>query len=221
MYKAPRMPLIVFLAALILALAGCGSSTSKASEPETTQSGEANGDSSEPEYRLLGRKALEYALVGVQDLPPGYSQDPPRKKSVDRTFCNYKPRSQPRAKAVREFTKGGGLSSEFLSVTLREFGSPKEAGAAFDALTNTLETCHGENVDGSQLKYSVMSAPKIGDRSVGVRITADEAELMQYFVLIGPTLVSTGGGGLMNANANEVMVVLKAQVRAYRDAAQP
>ena len=64
-----------------------------------------------------------------------------------------------------------------------------------------------------------MSAADVGDGSVGVKITADNTTLLQNFALVGTTLVSTGGGGLMNADADQVSSLLKAQVEAYKTAA--
>ena len=89
--------------------------------------------------------------------------------------------------------------------------APKQAKAAFDALTDALASCTGETYKGTKLTYAPMSAPKVGDASVGVKITADGTDLLQFFALAGPTLVNTGGGGLMNASADEVTSILEAQ----------
>jgi hypothetical protein len=64
-----------------------------------------------------------------------------------------------------------------------------------------------------------MSAPDVGDASLGVKIVADGVGLLQFFSVVGPVLVNTGGGGLMNANADEVMRLLEAQVKKYEGAA--
>jgi len=64
-----------------------------------------------------------------------------------------------------------------------------------------------------------MSAPMVGDASVGVKVNADGTDLLQTFALVGPTLVNTGGGGLMNASADDVNSLLEAQVDAYKLAA--
>jgi hypothetical protein len=39
---------------------------------------------------VLDKPDLEAALLGIQDMPPGYSQDPPNEPST-KTFCDYKP----------------------------------------------------------------------------------------------------------------------------------
>ena len=168
---------------------------------------------------MFSKKQLAGALLGVQDLPAGYSQDPPSPDTANKTFCDYKPPFEEKVKVRRDFTKGGGLSSEILSIGLRQYANPQQAKAAFDALTKALETCTGETYNGTKVTYTPMSAPKVGDASVGVKITADDMPLLQTFALVGPTLVNTGGGGLMNASADDVNTLLEAQVEAYKTAA--
>ena len=208
-------------ACTLLFLTACGSSTS-AKESETGSDG---GDVSEsavpdrPSYKILNKKALKGALVGVDRLPAGYSQDPPTDAGRNKYFCDYKPPFTEKVEVFRDFTKGGGLSAELLRVGLRQYANTDQAKAAFDALVKTLETCTEETYDGTKLTYAAMSAPKVGDRAVGVKITADETTLPQNFALVGPTLVSSGGGGLMNANADEIANLLKDQAKAYRSAA--
>jgi hypothetical protein len=211
------------LAAFILILlTGCGSSRPA---QDSTDSANDNTASSapekpaEPSYRILGKKGLTAALLGVQDLPAGYSQDPPTDEGRNKTFCNYTPPFTEKVKVSRDFTKGGGLSAELLRVGLRQYANPQRAKAAFDALTKALETCTEETYEGTKMTYAAMSAPKVGDGTVGVKITGDDISLPQYFALVGPTLVNTGGGGLMNANADEISNLLKDQVKAYTSAA--
>lgn len=181
--------------AVALLLAGCGSAkdvveqkTAKAA-PTPTKSGGSNAGTDKgtgtasatptpakptaPAYRTLGKPALTKALLGVQDMPPGYSQDPPSPASPNKTFCDYKPPFTEKVYVSRDFTKGGGLSAELLGVGLRQYASAKQAKAAFTALTDALETCTGETYQGTKLTYAPMSTAKIGDGSVGIKITAD------------------------------------------------
>jgi hypothetical protein len=51
-------------------------------------------------------------------------------------------------------------------------------------------------------------APKVGDASIGVRITSDGTTILQNFALVGPTLISAGVGGLIDVNADEVAGLL-------------
>lgn len=112
------------------------------------------------------------------------------------------------------------MSAEYLSLGLRQYANADQAKASFDALANALKTCTGETYNGVQSTYAPMSAPKVGDGSLGVKITAGDTGLLQFFAVVGPVLVNTGGGGLLNANANEVMGLLDAQVNKYRASAK-
>ncbi|MCU1370095.1 MAG: hypothetical protein JWO77_1289 [Ilumatobacteraceae bacterium] len=225
------------LAALALAacVSGCGGSGASDSSAATTgSSGQTTSsppsttattvattttEAPAPKYRLLSEGDLRGSLVGIQDLPVGYSQDPPETDNVNKTFCDYKPPFDEKVKVRQSFTKGGGMSTEALSLGLRQYESPEQAKAGFDAMTKALETCTGETFEGSKLTYAPMSAPKIGDASIGVRMKVDDTDVLQFFVLVGPTLVNTGGGGVMDANTDEITGVLQAQVDKYRAAA--
>jgi hypothetical protein len=169
--------------------------------------------------RLLSEEELAGVLLGVQDMPVGYSQDPPDGDNPTKTFCDYKPPFEEKAYVTRDFTKGGGVSIELVSLGLRQYADPEQAKAAFDAMTTAIESCPGDTFQGTKLVYAPMSAPTLGDASVGVRITADGTALLQFFVLSGPTIIRTGGGGLMNANLDEVTQLLEAQLNAYNAAA--
>lgn len=210
---------------LLVLLAGCGgnSDSGDPGAPSSSASSEAPASSeptvTEPEYAILSKADLTDALLGIQDMPTGYSQDPPSKSGENKFFCDYKPPFNEEMRVRRDFTKGGGLSSQILSFTLRQYADADKARAAFDALTETLDTCRSETYQGSELVYAPMAAPKVGDASVGVRITSDGTAVLQNFALVGPTLISAGAGGLMDVNADEVAGLLGDQVNVYSEAA--
>jgi hypothetical protein len=224
-----RAALAIVLAALTLTSA-CGGSDgtdtpATQDTPTATESVTASATASAtptkatgPEYAALAKEDLEAALLTIQDMPVGYSQDPPSEPST-KTFCDYRVPFTEKVYVSRDFTKGGGMSTEFLSIGLRQFDSSDQARASFDALTKTLNTYHEETYDGTKLEYALMSAPKVGDDTVGIRITADGTTILQNFALVGPTLVNTGGGGIMQSNADEIAHLLEAQVEAYQTAA--
>ncbi len=220
----PSRTLLPALAASTLLLTGCGSgggsgdSTAGSDSGSGTKTTPAPAKPAAPAYRVLGKPALTKALISISDLPPGYSQDPPS-PGTNKTFCNYKPPFNEKIKISRDFTKGSGLSGEVLSVGIRQYANAKEAKAAYTALADALETCTGETDKGTKYTYAAMSAAKVGDASLGVKISTDEATGLQNFALVGPALINTGGGGLMNASADDITNVLKAQVRAYKSAA--
>jgi hypothetical protein len=215
---------------LVGALAGCSADRSTASSEPTGSSSTAAAATSTPSsatsptpeaptYDLLAERALEKALLTVDQLPPGYSQDPPEDDDGNRYFCDYKPPAEEKLRVRRDFTRGGGMSTELLSLSIRQYASTGEAKAAWGAMVKALETCRGEVYDGTQLTYSAMSAPKLGDGSRGVKIEAEGMTLLQNFVLVGPAMVSAGGGGLMNADADTIANLLEAQIERYENRA--
>jgi hypothetical protein len=194
--------------------------TAKATESTTPDPSPTPTETTGPEYALLSEDDLEAALLTIQDMPVGYSQDPESESSTTtKTFCDYKPPFTEKTSVSRDFTKGGGMSTEFLAIGLRQYQNADQARAAFNALTKALDSCKSETFEGTTLEYALMSAPKVGDDTVGIRISADSTTILQNFALVGPTLVNTGGGGLMQANADEIANLLEAQVKAYQTAA--
>lgn len=226
------MRIAVPIASLLIAgtLVGCGGEQS-ATSPQATGSNTpgpvttpattptASPTPEAPAYEILTQAALEEALLEVDQLPPGYSQDPPNEDDGNKTFCDYKPPTEEKFRVRRDFAKGGGLSAELISITLRQFKSVEEASAAWNAMTETLKTCKSEVYEGTKLLYSPMSAPKLGDASTGLKIDADGVTLVQNYVLVGPVIISGGGGGLMNADADTIANLLETQVERYVGAA--
>ena len=208
---------ILLVIGLTLSIAGCGGGTSNSSDITTASTG--NAAAADPAYRILSKDELAKALLGLQDVPAGYSQDPPLDERPGKTFCDYPPPFKEKISVRQDFTKGVGLSAEFLGVGLRQYANGDQARASFEALATALKSCTGETYNGVENAYAPMSAPDVGGTSLGVRITADGVGLLQFFAVVGPVLVNTGGGGLMNANADEVMSLLKAQVNKYEASA--
>ena len=206
-------PILVILA-LILSIAGCGAGgTTDPDQASPTSTGMTTTPA--PTYRLLSKDELTKALLDLRALPAGYSPDPPTDEGPAKTFCDYPPPFQENIRVRQDFTKGAGLSAELLSVGLRQFGDADQAKASFEALTDALTTCTGETYNGVENSYAPISAPEIGEGAIGLKITAGDTNLLQFFAVVGPVLINTGGGGLMNANADEVISLLKAQVEKY------
>ncbi len=210
---------ILLALALTLSVASCGDGGTSDSSGTTTASTGAT-TAAATTYRLLPEEELAEALLDTQELPAGYSQDPPADTGSVKTFCDYAPPFQEDIWVRQDFTKGGGLSAEFLSVGLRQYADADQARASFEALENALGSCSGENYNGVENTYAPMSAPKVGEDSIGVKIIADDTNLLQFFAVVGPVLINTGGGGLINANADETISLLEAQVRKYEASAK-
>lgn len=218
----------IVLAACLLLLAGCGNGEAASGQgnPAATATTQTAAPTTpppppSPRYAVLPKHRLTKALLDVADLPPGYSRDRSDPSAANHNFCDYQPPFEEKTYVFREFSKGGGFSTEILRLGLREYGSPAKAQAAFDAMAKELKTCRSETYQGAHLKYAVMSAPHVGKDSIGVKITVNgNMTLLQNYALVGPTLVTSGGGGLMNANADQIGQLLQDQVRAYQRAAR-
>ncbi|GAB3849134.1 hypothetical protein GCM10027610_071770 [Dactylosporangium cerinum] len=209
---------------VLLAVGGCGGGAGQPSTPDSrAASVPASVSSPSPTaraVRTLDEPALTAALLQVTDMPTGYSEDPDQTPPKDKTFCNYQQPHTPTVQARRLFIKGGGLSAEVASVGLRQYADAAQAAAVFDALVTAMQTCKGEKMDGKQNTYAVMSMPKVGDKTIGIRIDVDGATVLQGFALSGPMLVSAGVGGLMNVSGDVAADLLTKQVGRYTDAAK-
>lgn len=215
---------LVLSCILSLALVACGSETKEPAEKDVSGSASASAPatvatSAAPQIEPLSKRELKSVLLTIDDLPPGYSQDPPSKDEGNKYFCDYKPPVEEKARFRRDFTKAGGMSAEVLSLTIRQFESAEDARASWDVMVSTLKTCKSEVYDGSTLHYSRMSAPEMGDASAGVKIEADGVTIVQTFVLVGPALVSGGSGGLMDVDVDAATAALQKQVDRYESAA--
>jgi len=200
---------------LVVAASGCGGggddlaskptpqNSSEAAPPSTTPTAEA------PEARLLKRKALKEAIVGLSDLPPGFTMDAEATES-NKYFCDYKPPYEEKLRATGSFSNDA--DGQYVSPVLRQFESADQASASFAALVKVIGRCKTDEVDGSTLHYSEMSAPRLGDGSVGVQMKVDGYTDMQNFFLSGPVIVSTGGVGV---TATQVANILERQVDKY------
>ena len=194
--------------AVAVLVSGCdhgGASQTSGSPADSTASATT---AAAPAYRILAKDELAEALLELQDLPPGYSQDPPAPEGPSKTFCDYPPPFEESVRVRRDFTKGAGMSAEYLSLGLRQYTNADQAKPrSAHWPMHALRTCTGETYNGVQSTYAPMSAPKVGDGSLGVKITAGDTGLLQFFAVVGPVLINTGGGGLLNANVNEVMTL--------------
>ena len=173
-----------------------------------------------PSYRVLTETALKQALVGAKELPLGYSQIRPDTDDGNRASCGYTPFAVENIRVGHDFIKGGGTSTELLDIKLRQFKSTEAARAAWKAMTRSIRSCKGEVYEGTRFAFSQTSAPKLGDAATGVKIEGDGRTLLQDFALVGPVIVSAGGGGVTYTDADVVSAALKVQVQSYIEAAQ-
>ena len=77
--------------ALAVLVAGCGHSGTSQPNGGPAASTATTTTAATPAYRILPKEELAKALLELQDLPPGYSQDPPAAEGPSKTFCDYPP----------------------------------------------------------------------------------------------------------------------------------
>lgn len=228
------------VASVLLAgvLAGCGSQSGTPSVAPVDATTNATASTASPAtpspatpsittipkvraYRILTQEALEAALLEANQLPQGYSQTPPTPDAPAAYFCGYTPPAVEQLRVHRDFTKGTGPSAEAVRISLRQFASADDAGLAWGALAQALKTCTNDVINGGKVTYTPLPGPKVGEAALGVRTETGGTTVAQYFVLVGQVIMSTGGDGLVNADADTIGGILKAQVDRYVDAAGP
>jgi len=171
-----------------------------------------------PEYQLLTSGQLRAALLTIDDLPPGYAADPPDDGSGVAKYCGSAPDKAP-TKVGQDFTKGGGLAFEVVSVGLWQYPSAEIASENVERLRTGLQTCKGENVTGNEVTFALMSTPKLEYPTLGIRIEGDNFMVLLNIAQVGPTMVFAGSGGGITADADLAAGLLVQQVDAYKDAA--
>lgn len=205
------------LAALLLVLvAGCGGSekpdaaTTK-SPTSPTPAVTTSTAPTAPAADLLNRAELADVLLTLNDVPPGFTQDPDDDTGDGKkTFCDYKVPFRHKLSVARGFSDDAG--QRYLSTIIRQYASVEQAKASFDALVKALQACKKDESDGETYDIALMSAPKLGDGSVGVQLTASSYVIKNNFVLVGPVLVTTGAVGL---EAPLIASSLATQVERY------
>lgn len=227
------------LPALMLAvvmLAACGSSggdstsspapakASGAESPTSTEPSPTPSSDSASEPRQLSSGDLAAALLTINDIPPGYSADPPDESAVH-TFCNYTSPVKETESAAQTFTKDEGLMTEVVKVGIRQYGSADDAARQMDALVSAMNTCTSETYAGIDATYALMSAPKLGKQTIGIRINFTtqgvDVALEELIVLDGAALIQVGQGGIGVAfpSIDEVAQLTETQIQNYEAAA--
>ena len=155
-------------------------------------------------------------------MPTGYGEDPDTEEGDEniKRYCDYRQPFEATTIAKTGFVKGGGLSSEFIQVALRQYDDAKKAAASFKSLVDTMDTCKQDTIDGDKVTFSVLSMPDLEDASIGIATSSDDVNIPQFFVLAGPTMISVGGGGLMGADSDMLVDLLKDQIGAYKKVAK-
>ena len=208
---------------LVAITASCSSSSpAESASPPTTTSSNAPATSQTPEapeFQQLDKKALTSALLELDSLPAGWSEDTSSSGSNKSTYCGAKP-SKADIIVQRAFEKGGGLSTEIASVGLSQYSSADEASSQFEKFRDGMKDCKSEKVDGDTVKYAVVNTEDVGYPSFGFKVTAESYGVIINVSQVGPTLVQVGSGGIVNTDADLAGDLLQEQVDSYTTAAR-
>ncbi|MGN6242139.1 MAG: hypothetical protein ACTHQ3_00520 [Motilibacteraceae bacterium] len=165
---------------------------------------------------MLSASALAGALLTVSQMPTGWSKDAPSDASDAGTLCNYTEPVKPKLTKSQNWTKGS--LGPVASTILRQYASAQDAAKAFKALQGAIG-CGSFTSKGERFTIAEVSFPQLGQGTVAVRLSvASGGELVETYVLDGPTLVQVGEGGL-SSDVDVAEKILRAQVDAYEKAA--
>jgi len=220
---------------LALATAGCAGSdsptvTTPAASPTTAASGTATpsvtatatAEPAAPQYRQLSKKALDKALLTLDDMPNGYADTTTKDDLVDDadTFCHYKRPFTNKTYVTATFTKGSGFTAELIAPSIRQYADAAQAKTSMTKLVTVLKTCKKFTSDGQKLTVARVKADPVGDLSVAVRLEGDGFTLLQGYALVGPSMISVGTGGITSVDSDVVAPLLEEQVDRYVQAAR-
>lgn len=175
----------VVLVPALAALAACGGSssgpasgdaviTTQSTKPSAPSKASVEGASkvpSAPTYRQLTSDKMVNALLTLDDVPAGYTADKPDRTDSNVTFCHYKQPNKENGYAAITFEKSTGL----IGHTIRQYDTAADASLQQEALAKAVEAGCSMTDDDKKLTVARMSAPKLGDRSVGVTLSGQGA----------------------------------------------
>jgi len=171
-----------------------------------------------PAFRQLSEQQLEDLLLTVDDMPAGYSQNPPDNGGATATYCGSAPEHAP-IRPDHGFTKGSGFSTEVASIQLSQYLSADDAARNLGVLRSALGSCKSEVYQGERVHYSQVSTPRLKYPTLGIRVASDRYTALIEVAQVGPTIVVAGIAGITNADAKLASAMLTTQVSRYEDAA--
>jgi hypothetical protein len=214
--------------ALTVALVGCTDDNSKYADnpPETATSSSTPRDtptSSASEAVRYTEDQLRESLLTLDDMPEAGFTISEVDESRERTYyCDYQPPVDPTEVVTSEFEKTEGLSFFLVRSNVDQFASADDARAQIDKAAEVLETCREGEIDGTKQTYAVMSAPKLGEETLAVKIemTIDGIDVVmhQFYVLSGTALLQTSAavGGMAFPDADVSSDLTKTQFEKYQ-----
>lgn len=201
--------------ALTAALVGCSNDSSEdADKPatETTTSSSTPPEtptSSASEAVRYSEEQLRESLLTLDDMPEAGFTVSEVDESRERTYyCDYQPPAEPTEVVTSEYEKAEGLSFFLVRSNVDQFASADDARSQFEKAAEVLKSCREGEIDGTKQTYAVMSAPKLGEDTLAVKIelTINDIDVVmhQLYVLSGTALLQTSAavGGMTFPNAD-------------------
>jgi hypothetical protein len=179
-----------------------------------------------PRYRRLSARQINDVLLTEGDVPPGYAVAEDSASAEQHAVCGYRrPTKTSVASGTRSFTRAGGASQQFATVSITEYASSDAARESWEALEHALDSCHHETYRGTDRTYVPISTPPVGYASTGTRVIVTDPVLgdrvvVEEFALAGPCLVSASAGARTGNDTDEAAHLLARQVRSYQVAAR-
>jgi hypothetical protein len=208
------MKRLVSICFLLVLLGACGTTSGQPLPAESAST--SPSASPTPDGSALSQQELRDVVLPLTLMPNGFRVDPKTDGvESDDTFCDYQQPYRASAYAEGGFVKGSGLTSHFILITLREYADVDQAAASFGALRAALKTCKTDTIDGKQVTYSPLSAPALGDASLGVDGNISGLSSPQYFTISGQTVIGVSGIGLDGPSTDVLTEVLRDQVSRY------
>lgn len=173
----------------------------------------------------LTESQLEDVLLGLDDMPDGFSeQQSDDSDDSDEGFCGADTKGDPTASASSDFIKQEGLSVEFISVGIGQYGTEAEADHLMEEFAGVLEDCDETELDGNTYQLEPISAPDLGDETLGMKVTgeSDDIEITIELLVIRvqdcTILVQSGGALLTGPSMDTLADVASKQVDRLEDA---
>jgi len=102
--------------------------------------------------------------------------------------------------------------------TLRKYDSAADASAQQDALAKAVRTGCSMTEKGTTVKLAEMSAPKLGDRTIGVSVKRNIASNAELFVQVGPEVLMVGEGNTGSPDIANMAALAKKSIAKYKAA---
>ncbi|MFC6704626.1 hypothetical protein [Flexivirga alba] len=170
-----------------------------------------------PTYRQLTSDKLVNALLTLDDVPAGYTADKPERTDPNKNFCGYTQPNKENGYAAITFQRS---STSLIGHTVRQYDSVADASAQQDALAKAVRAGCSMTDNGTKLKVAQMSAPKLGDRTIGVELTSQGATVDEVFVQVGPVVLAVADAGVVgSADVTQMTAMAKKAIAKYKSAA--